>query len=411
MHVVIFEGSRWNSFLPLALSKPTFMLPCGMGTLLDKQIQLLKPTRLSLWVRPEFVDYCKQYVLSTLKIPTTINEPLNDEPALLTNGRTLHFAQFEMSPAPSVVLETEDAVQFANVQNMSGLGPEDVFQRSGRWLKLLELPRTLSQGRYADRIWDLISWNEEALLADFVRYRGCTDPPVEGPWHLINTENICLAKGAKLSPGCVLDGSKGPIVLDVGSSIGANAVLQGPCYVGEYSQIHPQALIRPGTTIGAMCKIGGEVSNSIFSSFTNKAHEGFIGDSFIGSWVNLGAGTTTSNLKNTYGEVTMRIGETEYKTGRQMLGSIIGDHTKTAIGTLLTTGSYVGYSCLLAGSGFAPKFTPSFTFWTEKGAEKYDMAKAKEVATRALGRRDKDWTDADEAIMKYVAQNAPTVEK
>src|SRR5450432_643314 len=233
----------------------------------------------------------------------------------------MHFAKLEVASAPSVVIN-DGAVQLAYVENMSGLGPADALDRSSRWMSIFELPQTMAQGRYVQRLWDLISWNEEALIADFVRWRGCTDPPTEGPWHLINPENICLAKGAKLSPGCVLDGSKGPIVLDVGASIGANAVVQGPCYVGQYATIHPLALIRPGTTIGAMCKIGGEVSNTIFSAFSNKAHDGFVGDSFIGSWVNLGAGTTTSNLKNTYGEVSIQIGETEQKTGRQMLGSI-----------------------------------------------------------------------------------------
>src|SRR5450432_2846660 len=117
MHVVIFEGSRWDSFAPLSLSKPTFVLPCGMGTLLDTQLQLLRPTRLSLWVRPELVDYCKQYVLPTLKIPATVNEPLDDQPALLTNGRTMHFAKLEVASAPSVVIN-DGAVQLAYVENM-----------------------------------------------------------------------------------------------------------------------------------------------------------------------------------------------------------------------------------------------------------------------------------------------------
>ena len=153
-----------------------------------------------------------------------------------------------------------------------------------------------------------------------------------------------------------------------------------------------------------MCKIGGEVSNSIFSPFTNKAHDGYVGDSFIGSWVNLGAGTTTSNLKNTYGEVSMEIGSQEYKTGRRHLGSIIGDHSKTAIGTRLNTGTYIGFNSLLAGPGLTPKFIPSFSFWTEKGIEKYELNKAIEVARRMLDRRDKPFTATDEAIMHYVAE-------
>jgi UDP-N-acetylglucosamine diphosphorylase/glucosamine-1-phosphate N-acetyltransferase len=410
MHVVIFEGRRWDTFAPLSLSRPTFVLPCGMGRLLDKQIQLLGPTRLTLWVRPQLADFCRAHVLPTLKIPATVNDPLDDEPALLTTGRTLHLAKFEMPEQPCVVLEEGDLVRFARVEKMAGLGPDDVMRRSDRWLELMALPQTVPQARYVDHVWDLIAWNEESLIADFVHWRGSHDAPGDVPCHVIGSENLSVAPGAKLGPGCVLDGSRGPILIDTGATIGANAVIQGPCYVGQYAQVMPLAFIRGGTTIGAVCKVGGEVSNSIFSPYSNKAHDGYVGDSFIGAWVNLGAGTTTSNVKNTYGEVRLRIGKTEHKTGRRFLGSIIGDHSKTAIGTLLNTGSYVGYCCLLAGNGMAPKFVPSFSFWTERGMQKYEFDKAIEVAGRALHRRDKDWTAADEAVMRYVAETAPGVE-
>jgi UDP-N-acetylglucosamine diphosphorylase/glucosamine-1-phosphate N-acetyltransferase len=405
MHVVIFEGIRWDTFAPLSLSRPTFMLNCGMGTLLDKQIELLGPTRLSLWVRPQFVDYCKQQVVPTLGIPTTVNEPLNDEPALIATGRTLHLAKFEIPHEPAIVLEDNDMLRFAYVKNMPGLGPTDVFERNQRWMELRDLPHTVPQARYVDRFW-----NEEALISDFVRWRGTTAAPKQGPWHLIGEEDIRIVEGAKLSPGCVLDASKGPIVIDEKASIGANAVIQGPCYIGKYAQIQPLALIRPGTSIGMMSKVGGEVSNSIISAYTNKAHDGYVGDSFLGSWVNFGAGTTTSNLKNTYGEVTMRIGKQEFQTGRRMLGSLVGDHTKTAIGTRLNTGSYIGYCCLLAGNGLAQTFFPSFSFWTGAGIKKYEMDKAIEVAKRVLARRDKELSEEDRTIMRYVAETAPSVE-
>jgi UDP-N-acetylglucosamine diphosphorylase/glucosamine-1-phosphate N-acetyltransferase len=296
------------------------------------------------------------------------------------------------------------------VKIMSGLTHEDAMNRSDRWLSLLDLPHAMPQARFVDYLWQLINWNEEALISDFVRWKDYAAAPSDGPWHVIHPESVCLGKGAKLSPGCVLDASKGPIVLDDGASIGANAVVQGPCYLGKLSQIHPLALIRPGVSIGMMCKIGGEVSNTIVSDYSNKAHDGFLGDSYLGSWVNFGAGTTTSNLKNTYGEVTMRIGSMEYKTGRRMLGSIVGDHTKTAVGTRLNTGSYIGYNCLLAGNGLAANFLPSFTFWTPDRTEKYDLARAASVAGKVMERRDRQWTAMDVAIQRYVAQIAPTVE-
>jgi UDP-N-acetylglucosamine diphosphorylase/glucosamine-1-phosphate N-acetyltransferase len=410
MHVVIFEGQRWDTFAPLSLSKPTFMLPSGMGTLLDKQLALLKPDRLSLWVRPQLAEYCRQMVLPQLKVPTTVNEPLDDAPALIATGRTLHLKKFDVPAEPCVVIEEGDLVRFAQVEKMAGLSSADVFARNERWMQVVNLPRASSQARYVDYVWDLISWNEEAIIADFVRWKEKSEIPKDGPYHLINPENICLAKNAKLAAGCVLDGSKGPIVLDVGASVGPNAVVEGPCYIGQYSQIQALSHIRPGTSIGRVCKVGGEVSNSIISPFSNKSHYGYLGDSFVGSWVNFGAGTTTSNLKNTYGQISMQIGKKEHKTGRRMLGSIIGDHTKTAIGTRLNTGSYVGYSCLIAGNELTPRFMPSFSFWTSRGLEPYDLTKAKEVATRVYDRRDKQWTALDEQILKYVAEAAPQVE-
>jgi UDP-N-acetylglucosamine diphosphorylase/glucosamine-1-phosphate N-acetyltransferase len=200
-------------------------------------------------------------------------------------------------------------------------------------------------------------------------------------------------------------------MIDEDVSIGANAVIQGPCYFGKHTTIHPLALIRPGTSIGAMCKICGEVSGTIISDYTNKAHDGFVGDSYLGSWVNLGAGTTTSNLKNTYGQVSIRIGAREIKTGRRMLGSLIGDHTKTAIGTRLNTGTYVGYNCLLAGNGLTPTFIPSFTFWTADRTDRYDLKKAAEVADKVMQRREQQWTQIDESIQRYIAETAPVVEK
>ena len=192
--------------------------------------------------------------------------------------------------------------------------------------------------------------------------------------------------------------------------IGSNAVVQGPCYIGPGSAISPLALIRPGNTIGPMCKIGGEVSLSIFSGYANKAHEGFLGHSYIGRWVNLGAGTTTSNLKNTYGEITLRRGKTEIAAGRRFLGSLIGDHSKTAILTRLMGGSYIGFSSMLAGAGHSPRFVPSYTFLTDRGSHNYEMDKAIEVAQRIFSRRSRAWTDTDEQIMHYVAAAAPAVE-
>jgi UDP-N-acetylglucosamine diphosphorylase/glucosamine-1-phosphate N-acetyltransferase len=411
MHVVIFEGTRWHTFAPLSLSRPVFMLKTGMGTLLDKQIRHLRPRRLSLWVRPEQEAFVRQRVVPKLPVPTTVNQPLDEEPALLVSGRTVHFVQYEWPPHPGVCPEANGIIRSAYVQ-MPGLAYSDVAGRTERWLKILELPHMMSQSRLVENLWDLISWNEESLVEDamqFGRTPEASNKPV-GKYHMVRDEEVFLGQGAKLQPGAVLDASKGPVVVDRNASVGANSVLQGPCYVGPHAEIRAVSLIRPGTSIGIMAKVGGEVSNSIIMGYTNKAHDGYLGDSYVGKWVNLGAGTTTSNLKNTYGEVTMDMGKEKVPTGRRRLGALIGDHTKTAVLTRLMTGSYVGFCSMLADSGSPPRFVPSYTFWTNRGPEPYRIDKAIEVTQRVFARRDRGWTETDEQMMRYVAGAAPEVE-
>ena len=410
MHVVIFEGSRLNALAPLSLSRPTFTLGAGTGTLLDKQIRFLQPTRLSLWVRAPFEQWVRSHILPTLTVPTEINRPLDDEPALLTTGRTLYLARAETATDESVVVEEGDLIRKAVVKR-PGLSPDDVWKRTNKWLDLLELPQTMPQARFIDYPWDLINWNEEALIVDSIAWREGAHPvPADGPYHVINGEDVLLHDGATIAPGCVLDASKGPVMIAKGASIGANAVLQGPCYIGNYTTITPLALIRPGTSIGPVCKIGGEVSNSIIFGCSNKAHDGFLGDSYVGKWVNLGAGTTTSNLKNTYGEVDMQIGTKTIPTGRRFLGAIVGDHTKTAIGTRLNTGSYVGFNCMIATAGITPKFVPSFTFLTDKGPERFEIDKAIEVAQQMFARRNRRWTEIEEQLMRHISETARDAE-
>jgi hypothetical protein len=173
----------------------------------------------------------------------------------------------------------------------------------------------------------------------------------------------------------------------------------------------PLSFIRPGTSVGPNCRVGGEVSNSIFVANSNKGHDGFVGDSYIGEWVNFGAGTNTSNLKNTYGQIRVRIGHKEIQTDRRFLGALVGDHSKTGIGTRLTSGSYVGFCSMIAASGIPSSFTSSFSFVTDKGTERYRLDKAREVMSQVYARRGRTWSDGDEFILRYASDTSQLVEK
>ena len=415
MHVVIFEGSRWNTFAPLSLSRPVFALASGACTLIEKQVRHLAPTRLTLWVRPGLANWCRREILPKFadQFPVAINQPLDDETALLVSGRTLHFTPFQPTTQPSAIVDEGDLVRKA-VVNMPGLSFDDAMNRSDKWLRLLDLPQMDEQARMASYVWDLISWNEESLLEDAVALHGqfgaTGRSAPAGAFHMVNDDNILLGKNVKLEPGVVLDASKGPVMIQTGASIGANSVLKGPCYVGPLCQIKPLTILHAGTTLGPHCKVGGEINNSILTGYSNKSHEGYLGDSYLGEWVNLGAGTVTSNLKNTYGPIKVRVGARDVDTGRRHLGSVIGDHAKTAVGTRLMTGSYVGYSAMIATSKLPPTFVPSFTFLTDKGQEPYRPEKALEVMKAMYGRRNKIWPPGEDDVVAYARDAAAQVE-
>lgn len=410
MHVVIFEGSQWTTFAPLCLNRPVFMLSTGMSTLLDKQIRYLGATRLSLWVRPEMVDFCKTRVLPHLKIPTTVNEPLDDEPALLVSGRTVHFRKFEPLASECVIKEG-DVIREAFCKR-PGLNVDDILTRSDRWLSLHDLPQMESQSRMAESLADLISWNEESLIEDGLHLlRGIKKPVIAGPFYTLNDDDLWIGNEVTVEPGCVLDASQGPVVLAEGAKIGANSVIQGPCYIGPYCQIRPLSIVKDAATIGRLCKIGGEIVNTIMLGHSNKSHDGFLGHSYIGKWVNFGAGTTTANLKSTYGEVSIQYAEREIPTSRQFFGSVVGDHVKTNIGCRLMPGTYIGFCSAVLGSSIPPRFVPSFSFWTDKGLAPYDLEKAKTVMKAVYARRDLRWTDADDRMVAQVLSTAPQVEK
>lgn len=412
MHIVLFEDDRWKRLAPLTLSRPVFTLATGMSNLLEKQLRHLQPTRLTLWTRPELADYCQDLLVPNLQIPTQINTPLDDERVMLMSGATLHVSRYRVPTGDAVVVDEPDRVRCA-ITRQPGLTHVDALEQTDRWKSLLDLPRMEPQTRLVTALWDLIAWNKDSLTADAREIRGLRNVESAGPYFLLNPKHIWEGEGVQIEPGCTLDARLGPIVLADNVVVGANVVIQGPAFIGAYSNIRPVSVIRPGTTVGAMCKVGGEVNNSIILGWSNKSHDGYLGDSYLGKWVNLGALTTTSNLKNTYGEITIKMGsgpEHEVATGRTNLGSLIGDHTKTSILTRLMSGSYIGGGCMIGCSNIPPKFVRSYSFLTDKGEQPYDLEKCICVARRAYARRELLWKPIDEQMMRYMAQAAAAVE-
>ncbi len=218
-----------------------------------------------------------------------------------------------------------------------------------------------------------------------------------------NLQNLYVSRNVRIDP-CFIDTSKGPVVIDEGATVMMGAMIEGPAYIGPYSVVKMGAKIYGPVALGPYCKVGGEVSHTVFQGYSNKAHDGFIGHAYIGEWVNIGADTNNSNLKNTYGPVKMwDYAQKKFiDTGMQFLGLIMGDHAKAGINTMFNTGTVVGVSANVFGAGFPRTFIPSFAWGGAHGFTTYNVERALDTARRMMARRNVDLTPEYERLFRKV---------
>ena len=253
--------------------------------------------------------------------------------------------------------------------------------------------------------WDLLSVNEAVIIHDIslIKESVSFQKIPKSVTVIGSKDDIYIEKGASLE-ACTLNTTEGPIYISNGAEIMEGSCIRGPFVMCENSVVKMGAKIYGATTIGPSCKVGGELSNVIFQGFSNKGHDGFLGNSYIGEWCNLGADTNVSNLKNNYGSVSTYCYEKEeqVKTDRQFLGLFMGDHSKTGINTMFNTGSVVGVSCNLYGAGFFPKNTPSFSWGEPSSLVPFRIEKATEYANRMMERRSEKLSESEENILAHL---------
>lgn len=259
----------------------------------------------------------------------------------------------------------------------------------------------ISEPKILNFLWDAIEFNSELIIDDSKYFR--INPEYyqleKRGVHFLNKESIFIGEGCKISPGVVLDADEGPIIIGNSVKILPNSVILGPCFIGDNCTIKAGAKIYEHSSFGEFCKLGGEIENSIIQSYSNKQHEGFLGHSYICEWVNLGADTNTSDLKNTYGNIKVMIEDEEFDTGRMFLGLLCGDHTKSAINTSFTTGTIAGIAGILVANGFLPRYIPSFAWGGENKSSIYKINKAIEVAKIVMARRGKNLLPEEEKLL------------
>lgn len=395
--ICLFEDEFYINFLPLVHTRTVYDLRCGILSLREKlekffgKVSYLHGRKLLEEVLKEKNPGCKINVFDADEI-------------LFINGRLLpdkKIIQQIKKLEKDSILKTESAVVAARVSKnhlrkiFSDNSEFPHFESSTLSIQncevnLLQYP------------WDLINRNGEEIKNDFNDLvKKTTRRKIKGV-EQNNSNQIFISKEATIDPFVYLDASKGPIYIDKNVHIMSNTLIQGPAYIGGNSLIKAHSKIYHETSIGLSCKVGGEVESSIIHSFSNKQHEGFLGHAYLGSWVNLGADTNNSDLKNNYSNVQVLLNGKNHDTGSRFMGLIMGDHSKTAINTMFNTGTIVGVSCNIFGAGFPPRYIPSFSWGGSDFLRNYDIEKSLEVARIVYSRRNVTLSPAEELLLRNI---------
>jgi UDP-N-acetylglucosamine diphosphorylase/glucosamine-1-phosphate N-acetyltransferase len=393
--LVLYEDRHWRSLRPLTDLLPVQALAFGAS---DLSRRWLEASRLPLAA----LEGRANAMAGWHAPPALDTRPGSaDDEAIVVNAAALPGAWFAAAleaRAPSLWWN-EGRVAGARLPFASlrgGLGRGEDFETV---LLGLALPALAVDAAFLTWPWDLMARNAEAIIADLERQ----EPKHEGAVHrlacLEAPERIAIAAGASVGPFAVLDATNGPIWIGRGARIEAHTHVRGPCVVGPGTQLLSGAI--SGTTFGPECRIAGEVEASVWQGYGNKRHHGFVGHSVIGEWVNIGALTTTSDLKNNYGNVRVWVDGHEVDSGSPKVGSFFGAHGKTGIGTLLATGTSVGTAANLFGGGrFAPKAIASFAWWDGERMLEHELDRCVATARIAMGRRGRKLAPAEEAALR-----------
>ena len=382
MNYILFDGPVRKQLLPFTYTKPVADLRIGILTIREKWEKHLGNTTSSItedYLADKFpmVEFEENVMINATYLPTEI----------------LVEMLFDLQQNQAV-FDGEDVIAFYSDDSQEEID-FDTYEH-------LEIPEEAIFK--IEHTWDLFSKNHEAIQLDFdLLTEGRKSAPIPATVQTLNSENIFIEEGATLN-FCTLNASEGPIYIGKDAEIMEGALVRGPFALCEHATVKMGAKIYTGTTIGPYCKVGGEVTNSILMGYSNKGHDGYLGNSVLGEWCNIGADSNNSNLKNNYEEVRLWDYETEgfAKTGLQFCGLMMGDHSKCGINTMFNTGTVIGVSANIFGTGFPRNFVPSFSWGGASGFTTYKTNKAFQTAKLVMERRNIPFDEQEAAILEYV---------
>jgi len=406
MIIAVFEDECYENFLPLTYTRPVFECRTGMLSLLERVQKQFQES--------ELICFTRSYLAPTFR--KRVSYPVNDVKAvdddvLLINGTLLmndKTKQLIKKKLASNTLMTQDGRIAA--AHLSHDTARKYVSELRKPLTSLSLKRLLKKCKQLDASnlpllnypWELVNHNAELIKQDYAAAgKKESEGTIDDKAAIYGKKiDVYVGKGSFVEAHVTLDARDGPIFIGSGTDVHSGSRITGPTYISNKVMI-PSGLIREGCSIGPVSRIGGELEETIIQGYTNKYHTGFIGHAYIGEWVNLGAATTNSDLKNTYGNVQVSTRGKNVDTGTTKVGCFIGDHAKTSIGTQIYTGKKIGIASQV--HGFVTKDVPSFTIWSEslgsKPAELY-LQSAIETQKRVLARRSVEQTKEDVELLK-----------
>ena len=393
--ITFFEDSSLKYFYPLTLTRPIYDLRVGILTLAEKWLSALGQN-----VEPSgfLRDNLKEIFEHSPSIKSgdssyLINPRVFPDEQLVKEIRSLPVNYRLQEGETLIAAHVSDDIHNSWLNNGMSASDLKISEYSGSVEKL-------------ERVWEIFKYNGREIVRDLNSIKGLSKASASDYQHatLAGKHSIYVDDDAIIEPGVILYADDGPIFVGKGARIMANAVVRGPSAICENSVVKMGAKIYNDSTIGPVCKVGGEVSNVVFHSYSNKAHEGYAGNSVFGQWCNIGADTNTSNLKNNYSTVRFSNWETgkQEDTGQQFIGTIMGDHSKTGINAMLNTGTLCGVCCNLFSDGYPPKHVPSFSWVGNKDIVPYQFEKAVEAMEKMMQRRNVELSPAYKKMMQSI---------
>lgn len=391
MNVILFDGKNRGNLLPFTFTRPCAEIRVGILTIADKWKKYTKAE-----VSYKTQSYLsKKFTLQTSGENLMINGSICPTPLIWEEIQSLKAGEalYDKEVLIAAILFKEEVESF-----------EESIYKATHSIQTNE-----THCLFIKHAHDIFSKNAEAIALDFeLLTLGRKSQPIPATNQTINPERIFIEEGAKVMFS-ILNASDGPIYIGADAEVMEGCKIRGPFALCEHAGLKMDAKIYGGTTVGPYCKVGGEVNNVVFFAYSNKGHDGFMGNAVVGEWVNIGADTNNSNLKNTYDEVKLWSYVTERfeKTGLTFCGVMLADHAKCGINTMFNTGTVVGVGANIFGAGFPRNFIPGFSWGGAQGFETFVLSKFYKMAEAMCARRNVAFTNEDRQIIEEVfAQTA-----